>query len=66
MGLLDRCSGQHSDITCPVPADLSEMIRHVVSELDALLERRSIEPQNDDRGFRPCVQATAISFTGSL
>ena len=40
--LLDSCSGQHPDLTCQPPVDLSQMIRHVVSELDAVLERRGI------------------------
>ena len=56
MRLLDSCSGQHPDITCPVPVDLSVMVRNVVSELDALLERRGIEVRMTIRGFLPCVQ----------
>ena len=56
MRLLDSCSGQHSDITCPVPVDLSVMVRNVVSELDALLERRRIEVRMTIRGCLASVQ----------
>jgi signal transduction histidine kinase len=56
MRLLDTYSGQHSDISGPLPMDLSVMIRNVVSELDALLERRGIEVRMTIRGFLPCVQ----------
>ena len=54
--LLDSCSGQHPDLTCQPPVNLSLMIRHVVSELDAVLERRGIDVRMTIRGCLPCVQ----------
>jgi signal transduction histidine kinase len=55
MRLLDSCSGQRSDGIHRGTVDLSAMIRSVVSELDALLERRSIEVRLTIRGCLPCV-----------
>jgi signal transduction histidine kinase len=66
MRLLDSCSAQQSDISCRIPVDLRVMVRNVVSELDALLERRRIEVSMTIRGSCPLCQATAISCTGSL
>jgi signal transduction histidine kinase len=56
MRLLDSCSGQSADVTRLAPVDLSVMIRNVVAELDAMLERRGIEIRLRIRGFLPCVQ----------
>jgi signal transduction histidine kinase len=55
MRLLDSCSAQQSDITCRIPVDLRVMVRNVVSELDALLERRRIEVSMTIRGCLPSV-----------
>ena len=56
MRLLNSCSGQQPDTASLVPVDLSAMIRNVTSELDAFLERRSIDVTLTIRGCLPCVQ----------
>ena len=56
MRLLDSCSGQRPHhVAPPARVDLSVMIRNVVVELDAMLERRGIEIRLTIRGLLPCV-----------
>jgi signal transduction histidine kinase len=55
MRLLDSCSGQRHNVAHLAPVDLGVMIRNVVAELDAMLERRGIETRLTIRGLLPCV-----------
>ena len=55
MRLLDNCPSQRQHLAHVAPVDLGAMIRNVVAELDATLERRGIDTRLTIRGLLPCV-----------
>jgi signal transduction histidine kinase len=59
MRLLDSCSGQQTEVTCAAPVDLNEVIRNVVTELDAMLNRRGAEIRFAVPESLPCVHGDA-------